>query len=119
MGRGARSQRSSFTEELVHGLVDLSLTPLLRRRNSCAVPSTAARPRLDGMATLSTSAGAVSGGAHRGVRETMAFIARLARTGKSAYRVATQRVRELQVIALKCMMAFRVEWLYVNYEMHP
>jgi hypothetical protein len=28
------------------------------------------------MATLSTSAGAVSGGAHRGVRETMAFIAR-------------------------------------------
>ena len=72
-GRGARSQRSSFTEELVHGLVDLSLTPLLCRRNSCAVPSAAARPRLDDMATLSTSAGAVSGGAHRGVRETMAF----------------------------------------------
>jgi hypothetical protein len=42
-----------------------SLTPLLCRRNSCAVPSAAARPRLDDMATLSTSAGAVSGGAHR------------------------------------------------------
>ena len=89
MGRGARSQRSSFTEELVHGLVDLSLTPLLCRRNFCAVPSTAARPRLDGMATLSTSAGAVSGGAHRGVRETMAFIAR--RLGPEKVRLQSRR----------------------------
>ena len=44
--------------------------------------------------------------------ETMAFIAR--RLGpEKVRRVATQRVRELQlVIALKCMMAFRVEWRY-------
>jgi hypothetical protein len=77
-----------------------SLTPLLCRRNSCAVPSAAARPRLDDMATLSTSAGAVSGGAHRGVRETMAFIARRASDRKKCVE-STQRVRELQsVIAL-------------------
>ena len=105
-GRGARSQRSSFTEELVHGLVDLSLTPLLCRRNSCAVPSAAARPRLDDMATLSTSAGAVSGGAHRGVRETMAFIAQDWLGPEKVRRVdaESERITISDSIG-KCMMA--------------
>jgi hypothetical protein len=83
-----------------------SLTPLLCRRNSCAVPSAAARPRLDDMATLSTSAGAVSGGAHRGVRETMAFIAR--RFGPEKVRrvdAESERITISDSIG-KCMMAW-------------
>jgi hypothetical protein len=71
--RGARSQRSSFTEELVHGLVDPALVSakLLCR----PVGSRAAALGRHGDAVNERRCG-VRWGAQIGVRETMAFIAR-------------------------------------------